>query len=71
MQLNKGLTPRVPGKAPRTLTSLLTCLGATSGGWGESKGAQNRPRSRWKGAPPDPKGLGKVGFGLELCNTPH
>ena len=37
MQLNKGLIPRVPGKAPRTLTSLLTCFGATSGGGGRAR----------------------------------
>ena len=43
MQLNKGLIPKVPGKAPRTLTSLLTCLGATSGGGGRARVLRTDP----------------------------
>lgn len=34
----------------------LTCLGATAGGWGQDKGAQDRPESSWKAALPDPEG---------------
>lgn len=71
MQLNKGLTPRVPGKVPRTLTSLLTCLRATSGGGGKARVLRTDPGAAGREYHLTPRGLGKVGFGLELCNTPH